>query len=646
MTAQLSPQNVFRSWDNLGLPLFGGKLNTYAAGTTNPQATYTDSTQATPNTNPVILNFRGEAFVWLDPTLTYKFVLTDAFNNTIWTEDNIPGGFGANPLSINLIPNPTNTFTLGNSSFSWANVYLGPNNAPVLDPISGNIGYYARTAAEIAAGVTPTNFAYAPGNIRRYGALVDGATDDSAAIRSALDVAGQNCTVVTCYPPGQIKVGSTVYIPQNPASGHTPMRLSFVGCVFIGQGLGTGTIFESGTGTFSTVSKGGATNFGQPNETATSLHYATIIEGALFTACSAAIRLFNFVYGCEVRDVRFENVSIPLYTLRCFASRYLNMDSQVITIGAGVYVFQFDGLTNAIVVQGCSAQGGGSNTTGIGFGFTGSGAGITFEGNTAEHLDKGLLVQAIQGMSIRQNYFEALTTYGIDATAASNKQMDVDQNWFNGVATVINAQLWIAGKFGAANDILGGGGLVNISDVNSFCTVEIAGQVFTESTATATAIKVPASYTLGPSVTLLAPREVYAAASGFSAPIVVDASYGRLNVPAFSYAGGPVSDGTSYFLPFTTQTNSLGSSTILSQITFSIYHLALMFDLIGDIGGGGSIHLYGLIFGNGNVFRCDANTAAWTVTASNSGGNVLLTVNGTGLAGKTMTGWNGQIRHM
>ena len=66
MTAQLAPAPVFRSWDNNGLPLFLGKLFTYAAGTTTLQATYTDSTQTTQNPNPVILNIRGEAFVWLN----------------------------------------------------------------------------------------------------------------------------------------------------------------------------------------------------------------------------------------------------------------------------------------------------------------------------------------------------------------------------------------------------------------------------------------------------------------------------------------------------------------------------------------------------------------------------------------------------
>lgn len=178
MTAQLAPAPVFRSWDNLGFPLAGGQLFTYAAGTSTPQATYVDSTQTTQNTNPVILNFRGEAFVWLNPLQSYKFVLQDVFGNLIWTEDNIPGAIG---VGSNIIPTQTNTFTLGTPTISFANGYFGPNNAPVFDPVSGNIGYYARTAAEIAAVVTPTNYAYAPLDPWRYGADGAGGANDTTA---------------------------------------------------------------------------------------------------------------------------------------------------------------------------------------------------------------------------------------------------------------------------------------------------------------------------------------------------------------------------------------------------------------------------------------------------------------------------------
>jgi Pectate lyase superfamily protein len=52
----------------------------------------------------------------------------------------------------------------------------------------GTAPCYARTAAEVAAGVTPTNIAYQQGDVRRYGADPSGATDSTTAIQDALDV--------------------------------------------------------------------------------------------------------------------------------------------------------------------------------------------------------------------------------------------------------------------------------------------------------------------------------------------------------------------------------------------------------------------------------------------------------------------------
>jgi hypothetical protein len=194
MTAQLAPLGVQKFFDNNGNPLANGFVYTYAAGTNTPQATYVDSTQTTQNTNPIQLNARGEAPIWLDPTLGYKINITDQFGNQIpnWPVDNIPGGFGALPISTNLIPNPTNTFTLGNSTHSWAQLYLGPNADPVYNTASDTIGYIGRTAAEIAAGVTPANFAYVPGHVYRYGTnTTPGTTDMTAAINTAATVCRQ-----------------------------------------------------------------------------------------------------------------------------------------------------------------------------------------------------------------------------------------------------------------------------------------------------------------------------------------------------------------------------------------------------------------------------------------------------------------------
>lgn len=86
--ASLTPSPKMQFFTASGIPLVGGKLYTYAAGTTTPLATYTDSTGASANTNPVILDSRGEASVWLANSL-YKFELRDSVDALIWTSDNI-----------------------------------------------------------------------------------------------------------------------------------------------------------------------------------------------------------------------------------------------------------------------------------------------------------------------------------------------------------------------------------------------------------------------------------------------------------------------------------------------------------------------------------------------------------------------------
>ena len=69
-----------------GTPLVGGKVYTYSAGTTTPHVSYTAYSGLTPNENPVILDSRGEANIWLGE-LSYKFRLTDENDVEIWTVD-------------------------------------------------------------------------------------------------------------------------------------------------------------------------------------------------------------------------------------------------------------------------------------------------------------------------------------------------------------------------------------------------------------------------------------------------------------------------------------------------------------------------------------------------------------------------------
>jgi outer membrane protein assembly factor BamB len=86
----------FRGEDDNGTPLTGGLLYTYDAGTSTPRASYIDKDCTVMHTNPIILDARGEAVIYLSGD--YKLILTDSDGVLIWTMDNIQV---INPADIN-----------------------------------------------------------------------------------------------------------------------------------------------------------------------------------------------------------------------------------------------------------------------------------------------------------------------------------------------------------------------------------------------------------------------------------------------------------------------------------------------------------------------------------------------------------------
>jgi hypothetical protein len=80
-------------FNNDGTVLAGGKIYTYAAGTSTSKATYTTSTGNIAHANPIILDSSGRVpggEIWLSAG-TYKFVLNTSTNVLIATYDNISG---------------------------------------------------------------------------------------------------------------------------------------------------------------------------------------------------------------------------------------------------------------------------------------------------------------------------------------------------------------------------------------------------------------------------------------------------------------------------------------------------------------------------------------------------------------------------
>jgi hypothetical protein len=115
---------------NTGAVLTGGKLYTYAAGTTTPAATYTTSTGNTARTNPIILDSAGRVpdggEIWIT-SAQYKFVLKDSSDVLIATYDNVSGIGAASYQVQNFTGTGSQTvFTLSAASFgeNYTFVYI------------------------------------------------------------------------------------------------------------------------------------------------------------------------------------------------------------------------------------------------------------------------------------------------------------------------------------------------------------------------------------------------------------------------------------------------------------------------------------------------------------------------------------------
>jgi hypothetical protein len=167
MSNVLAPSPVAKFFDNNGAPLALGLLFTYIAGTTTKLVTHTGASGGD-NANPIILNARGEANVWLPPNVAFKFTLappgdTDPPSNPIYSVDNI------------VAEQPTTLY--GGVDTGSANAYsltFTANFAALTDGMSINwLPSHANTAASVITvnGLGPYSIVNPDGSALGNGAL-------------------------------------------------------------------------------------------------------------------------------------------------------------------------------------------------------------------------------------------------------------------------------------------------------------------------------------------------------------------------------------------------------------------------------------------------------------------------------------------
>lgn len=174
-------------FDNNGNPLSGGKLYSYAAGTTTPLATYTSRDGLTPNTNPIILDAAGRTpqQVWSTESLLYKYVIQTANNDLIRVWDNIGGVLVAGDFSADLASTTDNA----------------KGDALVGFKQSNTSGFLTGATARTVNGKLQEFV-----SVKDFGATGNGVTDDKAAIIAAL-----NASDSVYFPAGTYRVIGSAY---------------------------------------------------------------------------------------------------------------------------------------------------------------------------------------------------------------------------------------------------------------------------------------------------------------------------------------------------------------------------------------------------------------------------------------------------
>ena len=137
MAVNLSPiGNGQQFFDNTGLPLNGGLIYTYQAGSSTALATYTDINGTVANSNPIVLDSSGRlsSEVWLTYGYNYKFVLKTSVGTTIGTYDNLYGIIGVQTAVGTTIPTGMISLWYGSIGSVPTGWYLcdGTNGTPDL----------------------------------------------------------------------------------------------------------------------------------------------------------------------------------------------------------------------------------------------------------------------------------------------------------------------------------------------------------------------------------------------------------------------------------------------------------------------------------------------------------------------------------
>lgn len=195
MPTAIMPEGRQRYFNNDGTPAAGGKLWTYAAGTTALKATYADEAGTTPNPNPIPLDAKGEAVIYWDGAYKVDLRQADGVAVTGYPVDNIktdPGGLFAKFAQL--------AASAGAAMVGFILNAAGAIARTVLDRLLERVSVLDFMTDAQRASVRARDYA----------------VDVTAAVQAALDYAGNLSGGVRVYAPrGGYFVTNTLNIKAN-----------------------------------------------------------------------------------------------------------------------------------------------------------------------------------------------------------------------------------------------------------------------------------------------------------------------------------------------------------------------------------------------------------------------------------------------
>jgi len=499
---------------------------------------------------------------------------------------------------------------------------------------SGLLGYPPNT---VGRAVNDAALGVVVRSVRQYGAVLDGVTDDGPAIRRALDDMPATGGILDWPEGSQCKIVGTIFIPQRTPT----LTVEGWGIGLRGNnsqiiGDGTSTVFESGTGNFSTVSLGGATNFGQPNESVASIHYNSSIRGFNFKNCGKPVRLFNWLHGCTLKELYATNFS-TFETFRCFYLSLMDIQGRPLQDArlADTPIFLFRDSNNTMTFNNvhCSGITSGGVPKGTGWEFDAGVQGVVLPGGcSSEGCVTGIKLKSIvYSMAIDGFYLEANST-AIASVGANLLNLTIDNCEFEDNGTDLSVDNWIDGYFGSGNRT------ENSVTFGNGCTneVRLPAQTLSDLNHTTWA-PLPAGWTVPAGCKVVRNDLIFNSATGFNAGWFRNASdsSGGTGIAPLRFTGECFNVGS--VIPYCTVGGvGTGTLTIDTKIVWNPNLSSIRFDL--SVIHSSTSTIAGVVSANNTVFRDDAT--AFTVVPSDNAGFVRLTLGGFG----TITSYSGKVR--